>query len=130
MQDFQKKLEKAYAAEQALAAEVKELIVEIVNSVSDSKLSGVKYQKDNPICATVSLSTVMSNGGLNLSQTYYISEYQASAIREKLSNMHSLRQVFSFIDECVENQHMIWRGEKIMFNSAVIETLKKIQKYL
>ena len=126
MENLNEKIAAVYKAEQKLATQTKELISEIITNIGDAKLDGVKPIKTNVRCAIVSFSTIAQHKH-NLSPTYYISEYQAEAIREKIGNFKSLTQVLSFVDEAIETGYVVIKGEKIILNIAVKEKLMAIK---
>ena len=126
MESLNEKIAAVYAAEQQLALQTKELISEIITGIGNAHMKGVKPVKSNVRCATVSFSTIMQNK-TNLSPTYYISEYQAEAIREKIGNFTSLKQVLNFVNEAVETGSVVIKGEKIVLNPAVKAKLVAVQ---
>lgn len=126
MESLNEKIAAVYAAEQQLAVQTKDLISEIITGISNTHMDGVKPIKSNVRCATVSLSTIMQNKN-NLSPTYYISEYQAEAIRDKIGNLTSLTQVLNFVNEAVETGSVVIKGEKIVLNPAVKAKLVAVQ---
>ena len=126
MESLNEKIAAVYAAEQQLAVQTKDLISEIITGIGNAHMDGVKPIKSNVRCATVSLSTIMQNKN-NLSPTYYISEYQAEAIRDKIGNLTSLTQVLNFVNEAVETGSVVIKGEKIVLNPAVKAKLVAVQ---
>lgn len=122
MDKLNKKIAAVYKAEQKLATQTKELILEIITTISNTKLEGVTPIDSNVRCATVSFSTLAQHKQ-NLSPSYYMPEYQAEAIRAKISNFTSLTQVLNFVNETVDTGSFVVKGEKIILNPAVKEKL-------
>lgn len=126
MKTLKKKISAVYEAERNLMARTKELLVDIVDNINDTNMDGVTMI-DGPIkCATVSFKTI-STHKTNLSPTFYISDYQIQALREKINSFTTLNEVKTFIDTALQDRHVKIKGEKIILNPAVMEKLVSIQ---
>ena len=56
-----------------------------------------------------------------------IGKAEAEAIREKIGNFTSLKQVLNFVNEAVETGSVVIKGEKIVLNPAVKAKLVAVQ---
>ena len=123
--DISKQVKSIRKREEALTAQIKELIMNIVNSLDNANLPDVKKVPNTSVCCcTVSLSTVAQYG--KLSPEFYITEYQKEAIAQKLNNINSLKQLSHFVNEAVENGFIMRGTEKIHLNPAMIENIKEL----
>ena len=126
MEKLKKKLSSVYTAEQKLLKQTKELILAIVEQISDAELDGVKPIKSPVQCATISLSTIMQYK-TNLNPEFYMSASQTLALRERMTAMNTLSEVQHFVDEAINNRFIKIKGEKVQLNPAVVEKLISIQ---
>ncbi len=126
MEALNKQISEVYAAEQKLLCQTKALISDIVTSLGDQTMDGVTTIPGNVQCATVKFSTLAQHR-TNLSPTYYISEYQINAIRDKMNNMTRITQLINFVNEAVDTGFIMLKNEKILLNPAITKKLLEIQ---
>jgi hypothetical protein len=126
MENLNKQISEVYAAEQKLLNQTKKLIEEVITILGSQQMDGVTAIPGSVQCATVKFST-LANHRTNLSPTYYISDYQTKAIRDKMDSMTSITQLIKFINEAVENGHIMSKTEKILLNPAIMSKLIEIK---
>lgn len=126
MNKLQEQISEVYAAEQKLLSQTKELIEEVITLLGNQQMDGVNTIPGSIQCATVKFST-LSNHRMNLSPTYYISDYQTKAIRDKIDNMTSITQLIKFVSEAIDNGYVMSKNEKILLNPAITSKLIEIK---
>jgi hypothetical protein len=125
MNVLDQKISDVFAAEQKLSEQVRELIGDIISNLRSQKMEGVAPIQGTLQCAVVNFSTIAKHKN-NLSPTYYISDYQIAAIKEKLTSMVTLKQLYNFLHDALENGYVVCKNEKIILNPAIKTRLEEI----
>lgn len=98
---------------------------ELFGSVRDNPLEGVKQISGGLNAGVVSISTILGTPGRNLSASYYLSESQAEAVKERISRCTSVNYVFKAVREMI-TEGKVQNGQNvIMLNERTKDLIRQ-----
>lgn len=106
--------------EKSVAAMIQQLKQDIINTVENMEIPGVK--RISPIVAIVKFSQIKNSVW---SPEYYIAEIQAKYIEQALSNITTASAFIKKLSEIIEKKQVKISGNTYAINDTTISVLKK-----
>lgn len=120
MGELMKNLQDIIEQEKAVAIMIQQLKQDIINTVENTPIPGVK--RISPIVAIVKFSQIQNSVW---NAEYYIAEVQAKYIEQALANTTTASAFIKKLSEIIEKKQVRINGNTYAINDTTISVLKK-----